>query len=304
MNIKMNRRRALWSLSGLPLISASKMTTNKLATDRSISSCSKLRLSLNAYSFNRPLSNGDMTVESMIDYCAQLGFDAVDITAYYFPGYPNVPSDDYLYGIKKKAFLSGMEISGTGVRNDFTDPDREKRKESILLVKKWIEAAEKLGAPVIRIFAGKQTPPGYTWDQIANWMVEDILECVDHGKQHGVVVAIQNHHDFIKTADQVETIMKLVDSDWFGLILDTGSYRMADPYEEIARSIPYAVNWQVKEKIYVDGKEVDTDLDRLISIINASCYRGYLPIETLRPGDPKAKVPVFYEKVKRAIRDA
>ena len=304
MKTRMNRRSALWSLSGLPLIGSASFSKNESSRDASILGCSKLRLSLNAYSFNGPLSSGEMTVESMIDYCAQIGFDAVDITAYYFPGYPNVPSDDYLYRIKKKAFLSGLAISGTGVRNDFTDPDKEKRKESIHLVKQWIEAAEKLGAPVIRIFAGKQSTAGFTWDQIATWMVEDIRECVEYGKQHGVVVAIQNHHDFIKTADHVETIMELVNSDWFGLILDTGSYRMADPYEEIARTIPYAVNWQVKEKIYVEGKEVDTDLDKLISIINASCYRGYLPIETLGPGDPKAKVPVFFDKVKRAIRDA
>ena len=263
--------------------------------------CSKLRISLNAYSFNDPLRKGEMSLEDLIEYCSNVGFDAVDITAYYFPGYPDVPADEFLYNIKRKAFLSGLEISGTGVRNDFTDPNPQKRKEHIQLVKNWIEAAEKLGAPVVRIFAGTQEPEGYSWDQMAAWMVEDIRACIAYGKAHGVVVAIQNHHDFLKTADQVEKLIKMVDSEWFGLILDTGSYRTKNPYDEIAQTIPYAVNWQVKEKIYVDGKEVETDLDRLVSIIRALCYKGYLPIETLGAGDPKAKVAVLYDKLRRAL---
>jgi len=301
MNKQIKRRNLLKTLWALPALGS--LSLGAVASKKEVKSfgCSKLRISLNAYSFNRPLRDGKMSVEDLLDYCARVGFDAVDITAYYFPGYPNVPSDEYLYEIKRKAFLSGLEISGTGVRNDFTNPDKEKRAADVQLVKNWIEAAEKLGAPVIRIFAGKLEPKGYTREQIEDWMVEDIRTCVEHGREHGVVVAIQNHHDFLKTADQVERIIKRVDSPWFGLILDTGSYRQGDPYDEIAQTIPYAVNWQVKEKIYIEGKEADTDLDKLISIINALCYRGYLPIETLGPGNSEAKVAVFYDKVKRAI---
>jgi sugar phosphate isomerase/epimerase len=47
---------------------------------------------------------------------------------------------------------------------------------------------------------------------------------VAFGKEHGVVVTIQNHHDFIVNADHAIDIIEKVDSDWFGLIVDTGSY--------------------------------------------------------------------------------
>src|SRR5512133_3359309 len=83
----------------------------------------KLKTSLNAYSFNGPLMKGDMNLDQLLEFCAANQIDAVDITAYYFPGYPEVPSDEYIYHIKQMAFLLGVEISGTGVRNDFTDPD-------------------------------------------------------------------------------------------------------------------------------------------------------------------------------------
>jgi sugar phosphate isomerase/epimerase len=132
-------------------------------------------------------------------------------------------------------------------------------------------------------------------------MVKDIEECVAYGAAHGVIVAIQNHNDFIKTADDAIQIMNAIKSDWYGLILDTGSYRIGDPYEEIRKTASLAVNWQIKEKIFVNGKEVDVDMDKLIRVIKVSGYTGYLPLETLGEGDPKIKVPVLLEKIKKSL---
>jgi sugar phosphate isomerase/epimerase len=261
----------------------------------------KLKTSLNAYSFNAPLMKGEMNLDQLLEYCASQQLDAVDITAYYFPGYPEVPSDEYLYHIKQKAFLMGLEISGTGVRNDFTDPDPAKRKASVELVKKWIIAAEKLGAPVIRVFSGTADVKALPREKVIDYMVQCMKECAEFGKAHGVVVGIQNHNDFIKTADQVIEVIKKVNSEWFGLILDVGSYRTGDPYAEIAQSIPYTVNWQLKENLYVNGVEQKTDLDRIMKIIQEKGYRGYIPLETLGEGDPKVKVPKFLKEIREAM---
>jgi len=262
----------------------------------------KLKTSLNAYSFNVPLMKGDMNLDQLLEFCAANQIDAVDITAYYFPGYPEVPSDEYIYHIKQMAFLLGMEISGTGVRNDFTDPDPVKRKASVELVKKWIIAAEKLGAPVIRVFSGTADVKDIPREKVVDYMVANLKECVEFGKLHGVVVGIQNHNDFIKTADQAIQIIKRVNSDWFGLILDVGSYRTGDPYQEIAQSIPYTVNWQLKENLFVNGVEQKTDLNRIMRIIQEKRYRGYIPLETLGEGDPKVKVPQFLEEIREAMK--
>jgi len=297
-----SRREVLKSLIAAPLIATSlPALAEKKVTSLNVAQCYQLKTSLNAFCFNDPLLKGKMNLDEVIDFCAEQQFDAVDITGYYFPGYPNVPSDEYIYRIKKKAFVSGLEISGTGVRNDFTEPDPAKRKDSIQLVKNWIEVAQKLGAPVIRIFAGNQNPQGYTWDQVAEWMVRDIKECVEYGKHHGIIVGIQNHNDFIRTADDVKKIMKMAGSDWLGLILDTGGYRSGDPYKQIEETINYVVNWQIKEKIFVNGIEQDTDLGKLIGIIKKSCYKGYIPIETLGAGDPKLKVISLMEKLRREL---
>lgn len=261
----------------------------------------RLKISLNAYSFNAPLRDGSMNLDDLLEFCAISGFDAVDLTGYYFPGYPETPPDKYLFHIKRHAFRLGLDISGTGVKNDFADPDKTKRKADITLIKKWIESAAKLGAPVIRIFSGTQAPAGYTWDQVARWMMDDVAECVEHGKQHGVIVAIQNHNDFIQTGKQVKLLLEMADPEWFGLVLDIGSYRVGDPFVQIAETAPFAVNWQIKENMFVNGKEEKTNLAKVLNIVKSSGYRGYLPIETLGNGDPKIKVPVFLDEVKKAL---
>jgi sugar phosphate isomerase/epimerase len=304
MKTYFERRNFIKSFLSLPLFTTGVLLHGSEATaqGRNVNvGKSKLKISLNAFSFNAPLSENRMSLDELLETSAEIGFEGVDITAYYFPGYPNVPTDEYLYHIKRKAFRLGLDITGTGVRNDFTEPDANKRKEHVTLVKTWIDGAAKLGAPVVRIFAGTQNPKEYSRQQITSWMIDNIQECLAYAKQKGVIVGIQNHNDFILTADQALEIIEKVNSEWFGLILDTGSYRIHDPYEEIAKTAKYAVNWQVKENLFINGSEKPADIQKLIDLIKASGYRGYIPIETLGPGDPKSKVTALYKKVKDAI---
>ncbi len=263
---------------------------------------SKVKIGQNCYSFNQPLMAKTMTVEEMFRISASVGFEAADLTGYYFSTYPVVPSDEEIYRYKKSAFLLGLDISGTGVRNDFTLSDPEKRKLEVQLVKDWIIVAAKLGAPVIRVFAGKGVPEGFTRKQVVEWMVKDLQECADFGAQHGVMVGIQNHNDFLKTASDVEEILHQVKSEWFGLILDIGSFRTTgNPYKEIEQVVPYAINWQIKETVFINNVETKTDLKKIAAILKDSGYRGYIPIETLGAGDPTAKVTRFFGEVKEAV---
>src|SRR5262245_53546546 len=170
----------------------------------------RIRIGLNAYSFNRPLTTGKMTLDDVIDYCAKHDVDGLDATGYYFPGYPKAPSDEYIYSLKRKAYLNGVTIAGTGVRNDFTLPDAARRKAEIQLVKDWTEVARKLGASIVRVFSGKAIPEGHSFDQVLEWMVPAFQECAEYGKQHGVIVGLQHHDDFLKTAAQTIRVVDAV----------------------------------------------------------------------------------------------
>lgn len=292
----LRRRGFLSSLLGIPAVVSAIDTAAHATLTSQI-----LKTSLNAFSFNKALLEGSMTVFDLLEYCAATGFEGVDITGYYLKGYPAVPGDEYLFEVKRRAFELGLNISGTGVRNDFTIADKARRVKEVELVKRWIEVAAKIDAPVIRIFAGVQKNEGISREKVLQWMLEDIRECVEYGKRHGVIIGLQNHNDFIQTAAQVIKIIQIVNSEWLGLILDTGSYRVNDPYEEIQKSVRYTVNWQIKEKVFINGREEDTDLTRVMGIIKNSDYNGYLPLETLGDGDPKVKVEALFKKLKAVM---
>jgi sugar phosphate isomerase/epimerase len=260
-----------------------------------------IKIGLNAYSFNRPLMAGKMNLNDVIDYCAANNIDGVDLTGYYFPGYPNVPADSFLHNLKRRAFLNGVTITGTGVRNDFTLTDASSRRGHIALVKDWIEVAAKLGADMVRVFSGPAVPKGQTFDKVLEWMVPAFQECAYYGSKHGVLVGLQHHDDFLKTAGETIRVVNMVNSDWFSVILDVGSLRQGDPYAEIEKLLPYASNWQIKEHVWYGEKRTPIDLLRVKAIIDKVGYRGFTPIEALGEGDPATIVTAFLTQVRKAF---
>jgi sugar phosphate isomerase/epimerase len=261
---------------------------------------SRIKIALNLYSFNMPLLEGRETLESVIDYCSDVGFAAIDATGYYFEGYPQVPSDEYINHLKYYAFRRGIQFCGTGVRNDFTLADDAARAKEIQHVKDWTVVAAKLGAPALRIFAGAGVPEGDTWDETARRVARAIDECGEFARRYGVTLALQNHNDFLKTAEDVERLFALIHTDAVGLMLDIGSYR-TDPYREIEQTIRHAVSWQIKENVFIRGEETPADIPRVTDIIRRSSYRGYLPIETLGQGRERERVREMWLRVHRAI---
>jgi sugar phosphate isomerase/epimerase len=243
-----------------------------------------------------------MTLEEVIEYCAATGFDAVDPTGYYFKGYPAVPSDALINRIKLLAFSLGLEISGTGVRNDFAVPEASKRDADVALVERWIPVAARLGAPVLRVFDGRAMPAGHAKAEVMDWIVGGIRRCVAAGEAGGVMIALQNHNDALKEADDYLEIRRRIQSPWFGLNVDIGSLRTTDdPYAEIARLAPHACTWQVKELVYRRDKEERVDLAHIVRILRDARYRGYVPLETLGEGDPKLKIRRFLEEFRTAL---
>jgi sugar phosphate isomerase/epimerase len=285
---------------------------------------SNLKISLNAYSFAKLLNDHllqrgpGLSLTDLAEFAAKQNFDAIDPTAYYFPGYRErkPPPDKFLFDLKKRCFELGVAISGTGTGNNFTVADKAARAKDAAWVKQTVEMAAKLGAPVVRVFADTQMR-AQTWETVSNgasrdevekWIAEDIRSCAEHGEKFGVLIGVQNHGDFIKTADNLISLLKRIDSPWCGAIVDTGYFKADDPYAEIAKAAPYAVNWQIKQSPLGVEKEAEapTDLKRLLEIVRASGYRGYLPIETLSPRgggdyDPFKVVPKFLAEVRAAL---
>jgi sugar phosphate isomerase/epimerase len=258
-----------------------------------------MKLSLAAYSFRQYLSGAkkSMTLEDFVDLCAQYDLDGTEPTSYYFP---EPVTTEYLRRLRRRAFLQGLGISGTAVGNTFTQPPGPARDKEIAHVKKWVDYAVDLGAPVIRIFAGN-LQKGTTEEQARQWAIEAINECCRYAGEHGIILALENHGGIVTTAEQLLLIVKAVQSDWFGVNLDTGNFRSSDPYHELEMAAPYAVTVQVKTEISPNGNRTEANLARVIAILKSAGYRGFVALEYEAREDPKTAVPRHLKKLRQLI---
>ncbi|MFQ6040738.1 MAG: sugar phosphate isomerase/epimerase family protein [Candidatus Poribacteria bacterium] len=247
-----------------------------------------------AYSFRQYLSSGEMSLVDFLEKGVEMGLDGVELTSYYFPS----TDDEFLYSLKRKAYLSGLEISGTAVGNNFCLADEAERAKQVAMTKSWIDNSVKLGAPCMRVFAGG-VPSGHTEEEARNWCIDSLKECLDYAKPRGILLALENHGGITSTAEQTIAIIKAVDDEWLGVNLDTGNFRNA--YEGIEKAAPYAITCHAKTEIPgPSGKEI-ADFQKIADILNKAGYKGYLSIEYEAAEDPMTAVEKFVSYLKEIV---
>jgi len=288
------RRKVIKRMAALPFFVIGGINNGVLPKKHRIS------YSVNAYSFNSELRAGKMTLFDMMEFAAEIGLNAVDLTGYYFPDYPEVPSDAYLFKLKRKALELGLDISWTGVRNNFAVTDADSRQKDIQLITNWLTISAKLGSPFMRIFAGKGSYGQHTKDEVKAWMVNDLKTCAAIAEKQGVLLGLQHHNDFLYTSDEVIDLLESVDSTWLGLNLDIGSLH-GNTYAEIEKLAPYADYWFIKEYVYPDGIKTKVDMDKIAKIISNTGYKGYISFESLSDGKPKELVAQMFNDFKVAF---
>ena len=286
--MKNNRRNALRKLAMAPaLLSAPALWS---ATTKGVTkpAATRVQYSVNAYSFNDEFRSGQMDFFDMMEFASDIGLNAVDLTAYYFTSYPKLPKKPEIFALKKRALELGLNISWTGIRNNFVTADAEARKADREMIKEWLGVSSTIGSSILRIFTGRNLPEGFTKEEVKTWLVEEYKLCAQYGSENGVIAALQNHNEFLFTADEVIDILERVDSDWFGLILDISGLRtMSDPYAEAEKLAPYAKYWFIKEHVYHNQEKKPTDMAKMAAMIKRHDFRGYISFESLSDGDPK-----------------
>ncbi|HIE50264.1 MAG TPA: sugar phosphate isomerase/epimerase [Armatimonadetes bacterium] len=259
-----------------------------------------LKLSCAAYSYRQFLAgrNKTMTLEDFVVKCAQMGLEGVELTSYYFP---RPVTTEYLHRLKRHVFLLGLEVSATSVGNNFCLPPGGARDKQIAYVKQWIDYAVEFGAPCIRIFAG-QVPQGHTEEEARRWTGECIEECCAHAARRGVLLALENHGGLTSTAEGLLAIVQAVQSEWFGVNLDTGNFRTPDPYADIAKVAPYAITVHLKTEIAPRGQpRQEADFARIVNLLRQANYRGYLALEYEAAESPLTAVPRHIETLRQLV---
>lgn len=233
-----------------------------------------------------------------VDFCADQGCAGAELTGYYFPADVD---DRFLLKLKRHAFLRGVAISGTAVGNTFTHAPGSKRKEQLDYVKRWIDHAHVMGAPHVRVFAGNRS--GQDSKTAVKHCIEGLEECGEYAAERGVFLGIENHGGIVAEADPLLEIVSAISNPWIGINLDTGNFHTDDPYGDIAKCAPYAVNVQLKVEIQPRGQDrkSKSDLPRLMRILKEANYQGYVVLEHEAAEDPWQTIPAYIAEIDQLI---
>jgi sugar phosphate isomerase/epimerase len=251
-----------------------------------------------AYSFRDQLKAGTFTYADLIRMAADIGADGIDLTTYWLPD----TNDQTLFALKRLAYHSGVSLYNIGVRVRLAQPTPELQGAEVDSVRKWLDAAERLGAGHIRIFGGA-VPKGATEDQAVAWAVETLKRCAGEAAKKGITLGIEDDGGITTNADRTVEIYKKADSPWVGINLDIGNFP-DNGYAQIEMCAPYATNVHFKTKVHVNRQAVAADWPRVLKILGAAGYQGYLALEYEETDDPLANVPKLIARMRDAIRAA
>lgn len=263
---------------------------------------SHIKLSLAAYSFNRYMAlkgktKPTMTMDDFVDFAVGIGLDAIEPTSYYFPE----TTREYFTKFRGRCTRLGLDVSGTAIGNDFCKADPAELRKQIESTKHWIEYASWIGAKTIRIFGGT-VAKGDDEAKALSRCVESIEEVCEYGGKYGIYLALENHGGITATPEKMLRIITAVKSPWFGVNLDTGNFSTPDPYADLAKIAPYAVVVQLKTEVHPKGKSKESaDLRKLVDILRAVNYRGYVALEYEAAEDPKTAVPKAIDALRKVI---
>lgn len=263
----------------------------------------RLQLSLAAYSFRDTFNHKDpakrITLFDFLDYCADHACAGAELTSYYFP---EKFGDDFLLKLKRHAFLRGLAISGSAIGNQFTLPKGPERDEQIVTVKKWIDRCAVFSAPHIRVFAGV-ADKDLAFADAKKLSIEALEECGDYAGKRGIFLGLENHGGIVAEPQDLLDIVQAVKSPWVGINLDTGNFQTEDPYADLAKCAPYAVNVQYKVEIHRRGEKLKetADLPRVVKILRDANYQGFVALEYEASEDPWKTVPGWLAKLRAAL---
>ena len=195
--------------------------------------------------------------------------------------------------------FQGVDISSGAIRNVFTLPDGPELNKWHALVDAWINHYAAIGCPIIRVFA-REGPKGHLRKGGHRQRRPQLEKACERAGRKGIILALENH-DFLMDSQRLTTIVERVQSPWFAVNLDSGNFTDKDPYAAFERTAPYAATVQLKVELRnAQGQKVPADLGRLVKILKAAKYRGYVVLEYEAAEDPYKAVPEYLAQTSSA----
>ena len=256
----------------------------------------------------------DYPIETCIDQAAAMGFDGIELLHIQMAS----EEPDYLQGLKRRAFVNGLDLMGFSTHQGFVSPDADERQRNINETIRQIEICYELGIPTMRLNTGRwgtsesftalmnnrgiePALEGYTDEDAFGWVIDAIERLIPKARQCGVLLGLENHWGLGRTPEGVLRIVEAVDSQWLKVTLDTGNF-LEDPYDKLEMLAPHTVLMQAKT-YYGGGTWYTLDLDyqRIAEIMRRHNYAGYVSLEFEGKESEQTAIPKSLELLRNAF---
>ena len=239
-------------------------------------------ISLAEWSLHRTINGGkldnlDFAKTAKQDY----GINAIEFVNQFFKD--KAKNTEYLTELKKRADGEGVKMllimcDGEGALGD---ADEAKRQTAVENHFKWVEAAKFLGCHSIRVNA--QSSGSY--DEQVDRAADGLRKLTEFGAKHDISVIVENHGGLSSNGEWLAKVMKKVGLPRCGTLPDFGNFRvskdeMYDRYKGVTELMPFAKAVSAKSHDFNDaGDETNTDYSKMMKIVLAAGYHGYVGIE-------------------------
>lgn len=265
------------------------------------SATEKFKIGLAQWSLNKgflkragaqPLDNLDFA-----KIARSVGIDGIEYVNQMFKD--KATDQAYLGEMKKRAAGEGVRsllimVDGEGALGAPKDDARAKTVENHV---KWLDAAQFLGCHSIRVNAASDAK--LSWDEQAKLVADGLHRLCVEGDKRGLWVVVENHGGLSSNGQWLTQVMKLADHKRVGILPDFGNFytdrrkgELYNPYKGLREFMPWvkesvsAKSWDWDTgagKFYtesrVEGQEMTLDYERLLKIVAAAGYSGYVSIE-------------------------
>ena len=224
----------------------------------------------------------------VLDFAAANGFSAVEIRCILGDlDLPNRPefAPDQIAATKKAIAAHGLKISDLGSSSEMHHTDPDKRAKSLADAKRFIDLAEELDAPYIRIYGNKLEAPQ---DECIRRVAAGMRELAIYAKPHNVTVIIESHGDFV-TSPLLKRVLTQADHPNAALLWDA-HHTFVDGHEEPELTVRELGSW-IKHTHLKDSVEVNSEahyvltgkgrvpIARQMLALAAINYKGYFCFE-------------------------
>ena len=200
-----------------------------------------MQLGLSSYSLDREIERGAMTLPAAIDWAAAHGAQCMELVPFAFRfDDPTTGAIDQekIRQVRTRARDAGVTLCNYSVLADFCR-EGEALEAEIRRVCHEVDIAAELGLPRMRhdVCAFRRPQAENTLRDFEKWlpvMAQAARRVSEHGRAVGVKTLIENHGFFANGCDRVERMLSAVNSDHYGLLLDTGNIVCVDEDAAVA----------------------------------------------------------------------